>query len=526
MANPARLLGFAFANADFLFETDNTGKILFAAGAARDLVREPADKWVGKSADNLFAAASRDNFRRISSELGTGHRSGPHSLTLATGIAANIAMFRLPENASNISYTLARAAADTGPDSDSQTGIASREDFLETAAASDPSSALSLLEIPGLPALCSKLSADDAASLIKRIGTNLLESGASNAGRISETTFGTLSAATLGDLQLTQKVGAAFAEIGVSAPQMAEARLSLQGSGDLASEQRLLALRYVIDQFAENKKIDLPRGDVGAAFAQMIDQTQMRLTAMTRTLDEGAFEIAYQPIKDLTSGKLSHYEALARFNNPEGTGETVKFIEQLGVANSFDLAVANKVLSVIEQRTDVQIAFNVSGATIASPSSFGLLAGLLAKRRALAPRTLIEITETVGIRDLDSVAKAIDALRAMGYRVGLDYFGAGAASINYLHAFHVDFVKFDGGLIKKMGRSAREDSLLKGLAKLCLDLNVVTIAEWIESDQMAKAARAMGFHHGQGKWLGAPMLDMPRENALNARRAGIKESWG
>jgi hypothetical protein len=61
MSRPVRLLGFAFANADFLFETDNTGKILFTAGAARDLVREPAEKLVGKSADDLFATASRDN---------------------------------------------------------------------------------------------------------------------------------------------------------------------------------------------------------------------------------------------------------------------------------------------------------------------------------------------------------------------------------------------------------------------------------------------------------------------------------
>jgi EAL domain-containing protein (putative c-di-GMP-specific phosphodiesterase class I) len=176
-------------------------------------------------------------------------------------------------------------------------------------------------------------------------------------------------------------------------------------------------------------------------------------------------------------------------------------------------------------RKEVEIAFNVSGATIASPASFGVLAGMLAKRRKLAPRVLIEITETAAITDLEPAAKAVAALRAMGYRVGLDDFGAGAASINYLHAFTVDFVKFDGGLVKKIGASKREDALLAGLAKLCGELGVATIAECIETDAMAGAARALGFDKGQGRFLGAPTLEIHTDVAPG-KRQGVKESWG
>jgi EAL domain-containing protein (putative c-di-GMP-specific phosphodiesterase class I) len=114
----------------------------------------------------------------------------------------------------------------------------------------------------------------------------------------------------------------------------------------------------------------------------------------------------------------------------------------------------------------------------------------------------------------------------MGYRVGLDDFGAGAASVNYLHAFPVDFVKFDGAMIVKIGSSKRDDALLAGLAKLCGELGVITIAEWIESEAMAKAAKAMGFHHGQGKWLGAPTLEIPAAPLALGKRQGVSESWG
>ncbi|MES2472754.1 MAG: EAL domain-containing protein, partial [Pseudomonadota bacterium] len=350
------------------------------------------------------------------------------------------------------------------------------------------------------------------------IGASLEASGASTAGRISETSFGALAPMASGDLGLAGKIAAAIAANGLQAPAIDESRIGLQGSG-LSPEQRMLSLRYVVEKFAETGKVERGAQDLAATFSRMVQETQKRLADMMRTVEKGDFNIAYQPICDLVTRKVSHYEALVRFTNPEGTGETVKFIEALGIANAFDLAIATKVLDMIEQ-ADVHVAFNISGATIASPASFGMLAEILARRRKLAPRTLIEITETVGITDLESAGKAIAALRKMGYRVGLDDFGAGSASINYLHAFQVDFVKFDGAMVVKMGSSPRHDALLSGLVKLCRDLGVTTIAEWIESKDMAGRATEMGFHHGQGKWLGPPILEI-------AAPAGRRQaSWG
>jgi EAL domain-containing protein (putative c-di-GMP-specific phosphodiesterase class I) len=301
-----------------------------------------------------------------------------------------------------------------------------------------------------------------------------------------------------------------------------EAQVGLAGAG-LTPEQRILSLRYVVDRFAQKGKVE-GDGDISGAFAQMMDETQRRLADLTQAVGNGNFQIAYQPICDLSSGKTSHYEALARFNGKHDTGETVQFMEALGIASGFDLAVANKVISLVDQLPDVHVAFNVSAETIANPASFGVLAAMLAKRRRLAPRLLIEVTETGNIGDLAVAGKAIAALREMGYRVGLDDFGAGAASLNYLHAFTVDFVKFDGKLINQIGQSQRDDALLAGLAKLCAEMKVDTIAEWIESEAMARTALGLGFRHGQGRWLGPPLGEIPAAQPVGKRR-GVKESW-
>lgn len=526
MAHAARLLGFAFTNADFLFEVDGEGTILFAAGAANDLVRENGEALLGRSAGKLFKPSEGIKFATFTKALKAGDRAGPYKLILATGAEANLAMFRLPDNGANISCTLARPGARVPSyRTDAKTGLAQRDEFLAAAEKAGAKDALTLVNVPGLPDLCATLSSDNADALMQRIGDSLQASGASAAGRISETSFGAVASATRGGLDLARKVADAFTAGGLAPPPVTEIRLSLQGPG-LSPEQRMLSLRYVVGRFAEKGKAPAGDGDIGSAFAQMMEETLARLAAMTRTVGEGAFEIAFQPIADLATGNVTHYEALARFTNPESTGETVKFIEALGIANSFDLAVANKVLGLIEQQSHAQVAFNVSGETIASPASFGMLAAILARRRKLAPRTLIEITETAAIADLESAGKAIQVLRDMGYRVGLDDFGAGNASVNYLHAFQVDFVKFDGAMMQKIGASRRDDALLAGLAKLCGEMGTITIAEWIESKEMAEAARAMGFQQGQGKWLGVPVKEIPAAPQASGRRKGVTESWG
>lgn len=524
MPHRARLLGFAFTNADFLFEMDAAGTILFAAGAANDLVKESGEALLGAPAGKLFKPSEGVKFATFAKALKSGDRAGPFTLTLATGIEANLSMFRLPINGAKISCTLARPGTHTAKAQiDPRTGLALRDGFMAAAERASSKDALTLVNVPGLPELCAQLSPGNADAMMQRIGDSLQASGASVTGQISNTSFGALAPAMRGSLGLVQKITDAITAGGLKAPKMSETRIGLVGAG-LTSEQRMLSLRYVVEQFAQKAKVE-GDGDIASSFTALMDETQVRLAEMTRMLEHGAFEIAYQPISDLVTGKVSHYEALARFTNPQGTGDTVKFIEALGIANAFDLAVANKVLNEIE-KCDAEIAFNISGATIASPASFGMLAALLARRRKLAPRTLIEITETATIHDLEAAGKAIQVLRDMGFRVGLDDFGAGAASVNYLHAFPVDFVKFDGAMIQKIGTSKRDDALLSGLAKLCTELGVITIAEWIENEAMAKTARALGFDHGQGKWLGAPTLELPASAPTPGKRKGVRESWG
>jgi EAL domain-containing protein (putative c-di-GMP-specific phosphodiesterase class I) len=530
-SDTCRLLGFAFANADFLLEIAPDGRVLFAAGATAEFTDRP--DLVGSEAKTLFEP---QDGARFASEARTLQPGGRLNLRLKLQAKrpgrteADVALFRLPENEGRISCTLAavgKRMAFPVDLKDGKTGLAAKESFLTAAMEKiSDSDALTLVNMPGLPKICADLPAEKADALLAAIGQSFKNSGAKAAGRLSETSFGALADAKAGPKSQIAGVRAAMAKGGVAPTEIQESHVSMKGP--LRPEQKILALRYVVDLFTSSKRHGPAAGDIVRAFESMMDETHDRLAKLTDTVAAGAFDMAYQPIVDLKTQELSHFEALARFG-PGQTGETVAFVEKLGISDSFDLAVAMKVIGAMEKDAShaAHVAFNVSGHTIQTPAIFGILAGLLARHKNLPPRLLIEITETAEITDMAAAAKAMQALREMGFRVGLDDFGSGAATLNYLQAFHVDFVKFDGTLVKKLGASARDDTMLKAMLKLCHELGFTTIAEYLETEDDVARARDAGFDHGQGYFFGAagkiPAGAGMKKSAL--KRKGVSESW-
>lgn len=129
MIDPARLLGFAFASADFLFEIDRKGTIVFATGATHDYAQNGNTDLVGSPAGRLFQPSEGIKFATFARALRKGDRSGPIKLKLADGAAASLAMFRLPENGDNISCTLARSDKRFAPGKNGDSDQSDRDGF-------------------------------------------------------------------------------------------------------------------------------------------------------------------------------------------------------------------------------------------------------------------------------------------------------------------------------------------------------------------------------------------------------------
>lgn len=528
MIEPIRLLAFAFAGADLLFEIDRDGTILFATGATSGF--SSTAELVGRAATDLFLPSERYRLILIARGLMPGERAGPLPVTLSSGEKATLSMCCLPPN-EHISCTLVklgnRGGALTMGGTDNETGLADRKMFLSMASRSaGGEGAIALINVPDLSDIYAKLSPEAAADLMAEIGASVRGMDVTIAGRLSKTSFGVLAENPASAKDLAARIKTPAQAHGVAELKTEEVLLSLK-ERDLNREQITLALRHVVSRFADGKLKTPPGTNLTQAFEQLMSETITRAQGFCATVADGKFDLAFEPIVDLKSMVTAHYEALTRFQPGQSPADTIRFAEDLGLADFFDLALAVKFFSMLDSDPGIiaSIAINVSGRSIANPSSFAMLEGLLQRHKVFAKRVLIEITETVEMTDLAAADKAIQGLRKMGYRVGIDDFGAGAATQQYLDALTIDFVKVDGSVINKIGKSERDDAYLKGVLARCAQRRIDTIAEWIDSTEKLKRCAAMGFRLGQGRQFGATLTSLPRvtrDGAYSPRRGAAR----
>jgi EAL domain-containing protein (putative c-di-GMP-specific phosphodiesterase class I) len=272
----------------------------------------------------------------------------------------------------------------------------------------------------------------------------------------------------------------------------------------------------------------------------MLRRTTEESAKFRGALGSGAFHLVYQPVVHLANGAAHHHEALTRFEGMESPAAAIEFAEQLGMIMELDFAVAKTVVGVLtDADTRVKIAANVSAVSLMNPQFLASLVTLTSSTPKLRPRLLFEITETQKLPDLAVAARVVASLRDLGHPVCLDDFGAGAATLEYLSRLEVDFIKFDGRYIKSLDRRPRDSAVIKHVVALCAELGIGTIAEMIETEEVAAVARRLGVALGQGWLFGRPTLTIrnpvqaataPLPAALAApalaRRKGATETWG
>jgi diguanylate cyclase (GGDEF)-like protein len=251
----------------------------------------------------------------------------------------------------------------------------------------------------------------------------------------------------------------------------------------------------------------------GASHDHAASLGRQGIIAMLRAALDGPsqapFTLAWQPIIDTRSGLPRSYEALIRWPLGNGTtlmpGSFIPLAEKTGLIARLDrwvlrAATAAAAASGLETRISVNL----------SPPNL-LLADLedvvddALERSGLAPnRLVLEITETMLVRDHAAVRGMIDRLRARGLLVALDDFGEGASSFNYLRDLPVDKVKLDRRFVHAATTSPRATTLLAGVIRLVRELGAVSIAEGVETREQAEMLKSLDIDGMQGWYFGEP----------------------
>ncbi len=236
---------------------------------------------------------------------------------------------------------------------------------------------------------------------------------------------------------------------------------------------------------------------------------------LQNALDEGEFELDYQPIVDLQRGDVVGCEALVRWAHPARgrllPGEFISIAEETGlivplgawILRTACAQAARWQLSFPERQLEINV--NVSTRQLRDPS-FETMVGQALSTSGLTPRRLVlEITESLLPDDDEQTIERLRVLKGLGVQVAVDDFGTGYSALSRLQDYPVDILKIDRSFINGIEHDSGKAQLVRGIVDLGKSLEMTVVAEGIEQPGQADHLRRLKSPLGQGYLFSRPV---------------------
>ncbi len=247
--------------------------------------------------------------------------------------------------------------------------------------------------------------------------------------------------------------------------------------------------------------------------------------ALRAGVSNDEFVLFYQPKVDARSGVLVGFEALVRWDRPGlgriGPNEFIPAAERTGLIvplGRLILAQACEQLAHWHAETEgaaLPVAVNVSPLQLLDPAFPRMVANTLHEYGVPPELLTLEITESAAVTHLEQARDQLHELRALGVEVALDDFGTGFSSLNLLRSLPVTTVKIDRTLIEPLP-ALEAAAVVKAICQLAGVLQLDVVAEGVETEAQAEAARAAGCHVLQGALYASPLTaEQARARLMN-----------
>ncbi len=234
--------------------------------------------------------------------------------------------------------------------------------------------------------------------------------------------------------------------------------------------------------------------------------SDLETARVAKALNDNRVELFYQPIvRSGTNNFVAFYEGLARIQMPEGTiisaGQFMPFVENTALGARLDRCILRLALKQLGDNPDIRLSINMS---VLSMQDSGWLAILESACSDVCERLIIEITEGAAMSDVELTTAFMHRVRRKHCSIALDDFGTGATSFRYFKDFLFDFVKIDGLFIRDLCYDKDNQVLVQALIDISKHFDMVTVAEFIETDGEAEMAAKLGIDCLQGYLIGEP----------------------
>jgi sensor c-di-GMP phosphodiesterase-like protein len=256
-------------------------------------------------------------------------------------------------------------------------------------------------------------------------------------------------------------------------------------------------------------------------------------TAMlSRALDAGEIIPYFQPIVDITNGRLLGAEVLARWRRPDGTiilpGAFLSHAEHSDLIYELTRILMRKardeVSEAFERRRQLKLSFNLDGGHFLDGHIIDEVRQAFAGSRIAFDQLIFEVTEREPVADLVGARRVISELQNLGCRVAIDDVGTGHGGLSYLLKLGVDYIKIDKMFIHGIGTERYSKTIIETLVELARNMGVEVIAEGVETFEQIEYLRGHGITTAQGYVFAPPLpassflallgaMDRPRADA-------------
>ena len=231
---------------------------------------------------------------------------------------------------------------------------------------------------------------------------------------------------------------------------------------------------------------------------------------LQRALANGEFELFYQPIVNLRDKKIRAFEALLRWHHPErgmvSPSEFIPVAEEMGLIIPLgEWVLRTACAEVATWPSEINVSVNVSPLQLTNKDLVNVVVGALASARIPATRLEIEITESVFFEKTFANIFTLKQLHELGVRFVMDDFGTGYSSLGYLLIFPFSKIKIDRSFITGLSDKKESRAIVRAVANLARDLNMIVTAEGVETDQQLEQVRILGCTEMQGYLFSRPL---------------------
>jgi len=252
-------------------------------------------------------------------------------------------------------------------------------------------------------------------------------------------------------------------------------------------------------------------------------------TDLRRAIERPPFQVYYQPIVSLETGKITGFEALVRWFHPTrgmvSPNEFIPIAEETGLISFIDWWVLREACAQLKiwqqvfakDTAPLTMSVNLSGMQLSQLGLLERLDQVLRETGVEGQNLKLEITESGLLQNASSGTVILQQLKLLGVQLSIDDFGTGYSSLARLHQLPIDTLKIDRSFVNEIGNDGESLAIIRAIMTLAHSLDMDVIAEGIETQEQLSRLRSLNCEYGQGYFFSRPVDNKAAEELLAAQ---------